>query len=201
MSEIQQTRYDHLLRRVAGLIGPGSKVGEAIGDLLPVLDVENTPGELLVLAGTRMGSGHINAVAAALDNQRAQLFNPADSGALVTVTRVSIASNTAQLIRIGPTFTALTTNNNTRAFSDTRLPTGPVTLAQLRNDGDPASSPVGGFLVFIQSLVPFTMESEKGLYVLAPGTGLQVSTTSINTTLTVAYMWRERPAEQSELQF
>ncbi len=45
--ELQQNRYDQLIRRVGGIIGPGSKVVEALGELFPVIDVENVPGELL----------------------------------------------------------------------------------------------------------------------------------------------------------
>ena len=52
MFEVQQNRWDQLIRRVSGSIGPGSRVSETLSELLPVMDVERVPGELLRLMGT-----------------------------------------------------------------------------------------------------------------------------------------------------
>jgi len=57
VTELQQNRYDQLLRRVGDLKGPGSKVNDVLQELFPTIDVENVPGELLFLMGTHIGLG------------------------------------------------------------------------------------------------------------------------------------------------
>jgi len=194
---IQQNRYDQLLRRVGGIIGPGSKVGAVVGDLFPMLDVERVPGELLALMGTHLAWGGTNQAGfAALTNQ-AQLFNPVDSGLLITVTRVDINSSSSQPIGMGVVTTFLTPVPNEH-FRDGRLgdtlPAGQLAI-NTAAAADPANQWVGRF----QSPDFFKLRDDNGLAVLSPGTGLQITSFTVNTTLQIAWMWRERPAEQSEL--
>lgn len=201
MSEIQQTRYDHLLRRVAGLIGPGSKVGDAITELLPTIDVENVPGELLALMGTRVALGHTTETGVAAVNQRSQLFNPEGSSTIITLTTLFVETANVQRIQFGLVDTALTTLSNVRAFRDSRLPLGPVTVGQIRTDTDAAIEPVGSFGFVAAVNESIAISDPNGVAVLSPGFGLQVTTATVNTNLIVGYLWRERPAEQSELSF
>ena len=39
MSQLQQSRYDQLLRRVGDLKGPGSKVNDVLHELFPMFDL------------------------------------------------------------------------------------------------------------------------------------------------------------------
>ncbi len=194
---LQQNRYDRLMRRVGGIIGPGSKVGAVIADLFPTLDVENVPAELLALMGTNLAWGGTNQAGfAALTNQ-AQLFNPVDSGFLITVTRVDINSSSSQPIGMGVVTVPLTPVPNEH-FRDGRLgdtlPVGSFGIATAAA-ADPTDQWVGRF----QSPDFFKIRDDNGIAVLSPGTGLQITSFTVNTTLQIAWMWRERPAEQSEL--
>ena len=86
MTELQQNRYDRLLRRVGGLIGAKSMVNDALGELFPMLEVENVPGELLALLGTQLGWCSASLGPSVGNFNHHQLFNPADSGVVITVT-------------------------------------------------------------------------------------------------------------------
>ena len=204
MSELQQNRYDRLIRRVGGIVGTGSQVSEVIHELFPMIDVEDVPAELLVLMGTRIALGQTDNAAVAANQQRSQLFNPAGSNAILTCTQISIRSSVAQAIRFGIVDVALTNLTNTRAFRDGRLPFGPAiisTVGEMRDDASAAAALVQAYLVFVPANESVVIKDDNSVAVLSPGTGLQVTTTTLNTSLTVGYLWRERPAEQSELNF
>ena len=125
MTQLQQNRYDQLLRRVADLKGPGSKVNDVLTELFPMIDVENPPAELLVLMGSRIAIGSINQPApGALLFEQHMLSNPVGSGAIITLLEcVTSCSNTNQRIGYGLTQntlagTALEAFTDGRAFPD-----------------------------------------------------------------------------------
>jgi len=194
---LQQNRYDQLLRRVGGIIGPGSKVGSVVTDLFPMIDVENVPAELYALMGTKMGWGGANQAAFAGLVNRVQLFNPAGSGLLVTVTRMDITSATGQNIAMGLVDTELT-NVPSEQLRDGRQFASPLPAAQLRIDTIAGAAPLNWRSQLLGGR-PFTILDKQGIAVLSPGTGLQLSAIAQNTNLITGWMWRERPAEQSEL--
>ena len=200
-SELQQNRYDQLIRRVGGIIGPGSKVSEAISELFPMIDVENVPGELLALMGTRMVLGNTNRGQQAAEHARGQLFNPADSGTIITLTTLSARSDSAQLIQMGIVDTPLVTLNVTRAARDSRWDLTSAVVGQMREDNDAALEPAASFVARIGTAESTIFQDPNGLAVLSPGFGFQVTTTVVNTRITLGFMWRERAAEQSELSF
>lgn len=198
MTEIQQSRYDQLLRRVCDLKGPGSKVNDALTELFPMIDVERVPGELLILSGTRicMGGGFLAGVAAQAIT--AQLFNPADSGKLITVTRVYASWLGTTTVRWGTTLTTLATPIGTERFRDTRLivPTAPSgEIHQL--------SRVALATGINQSRNPnnenFILDDQNGVAVLAPGTGFEIGNGVLDLDMHYGFNWRERVAEPSEL--
>jgi len=198
--EIQQTRYDRLLRRVGGIIGPGSKVGVALSELFPTIDVEQVPGELLALQGTILGYGAAVIVAGAGVFPKLQLFNPAGSGVLVAVTQMIINSNT------GGTFVwtldnfALTTATTFQRPRDSRFNILVPILAEVRTAADaPLGSIVGRGV--LEADVDRTISDRNTIAVLSPGNGLTVAHATAVTSLSVTFLWRERPAEQSELSF
>ena len=198
-NQIQQTRYDRLVRRLGGIIGPGSKVSEALSELFPVLELETLLAELAVLSGTALGHGNTARGGVAVLNQHSQVFNPADSGVIATVTYIAFSTDTTQNIVVGLVNALLADTADPERFRDGRLGLTPGTVCQVRTESIAASS--NATRIRIVDDVTFVLQSENGLFVLPPGFGCQVGTTTQNTTLRVSYMWRERPAEQSELNF
>ena len=200
MATIQQNRWDQLVRRVAGLIGPGSKVNNTIGDLFPMLDVENLPAELYLLSGTRISYGGVSITGAAGEFSRAQLFNPADSGVIATITSITLASAATQILRFSQVDVAETLNTLRQRSRDLRLTLATEPTCNIRSASEAAV--LGDVLLFrLLANTPFTLTDPNGIVVLAPGLGLTVSAGTVATNITVNFFWRERAAEQSELNF
>ena len=200
MAEIQQTRYDRLLRRVTGAIGPGSKVAEIITELFPMIDVERVPGELLKLGGTRLGFGGIALVGIVGDFPKIQLFNPADSGLLVTVSTIVMSVGTFAQVTLGVTPILFTNDPGINGERDLREGTLKRPTATIRTLSDTAGPP-NFFPMLLEARRPLTLNDENGLFILAPGTGVTVGATTGNTQMSVGFFWRERAAEVAELQF
>jgi len=200
VANINQNRWDQLVRRVAGLVGPGSKVNNTIGDLFPMLDVENLPGELYLLAGTRLGSGSAQQVGAAGEAPRVQVFNPADSGLIVTVTSVLIATSLTSQIRLVNTITPESTSVTAR-IRDLRLGTIRASTTQVRAASNAAVLAANGGEFRTDKHVMNQLLDPNGIVILAPGTGMTVTATALASTLTVTFYYRERVAEAAELLF
>ncbi len=199
-NELQQTRYDQLVRRVGGIIGPGSKVAEALPELFPMVDVERVPGELLVLGGTRIAMGSIEVSAGPAVAATIQLFNPVDSGFLVTISSAIISSGSGTQVRWNIETTPLTTLSTNRAFRDGRLSGVPRPVAQIRSVETAAATTRSGQMRMLAN-TPYRLEDPNGVAVLAPGTGLTIQDISLHQLLAVTLFWRERVALQSELSF
>lgn len=200
--EVQQNRWDQLVRRASGSIGPGSRVGETLSELFPVLDVENVPVELMLLSGWRLGMGTANLPASAADLNQIQLFNPEDSGHLVVPTHVLLhnAGTTRQFIESNFSTTALADNVGNVVFRDTRLGVASGTVTQVRTVQQPGGLP-SIWQVIVSPNENFILENLNGLCVLAPGTGYNWANTVINEQFAVSFLFRERVALESELQF
>jgi len=199
-SELQQNRYDRLIRRVGGIIGVGSKVSEVLTELFPMIDVEGDRGELQLISGTALGMGGQVKSGASGETAKIQLFNPVDSGKLITVTDIFIAADATQNIFLSRTTILLSSGVGTQLPRDTR---------QSLTD-----RPVGA--IFSESSVPFAdahmqirliasttfhMHATNDLMVLSPGNGMTVGSGIAQSTFRVSFLWRERAAEQSELNF
>ena len=200
MTELQQSRYDQLLRRVGDLKGPGSKVNDVLQELFPMLDVENLPAELYVLAGWQLGLGAHSLGPVAAESGRIQLFNPVGSGKIATVNRIGVRSSTGQRIRYARVSAALFSGIGTEVFRDTRLDLGSRPSCQIRADTTVALTDANG-MVQINADVEEYIDSSNDIFVLGPGSGAEVGTNTLNTSLTVTFFWRERVAEPSELNF
>lgn len=199
MGEIQQGRYDRLLRRTTAQVGPGSKVGNALEDLFPMLEVESVPAELLRAVGWKLGAGQTTRTPAAGLFSAIQLFNPADSQHLFTLTRMIITVGTATTVQMGPSFTALTRASIAGQQRDTRETVLSETVGLIQDEDSGAVANLTS--VFMQANTPFTLEDQNGIAVLAPGTGWRARTASIDVPLRIAFFWRERVAEPEELDF
>jgi len=198
VTELQQNRYDQLLRRVGDLKGPGSKVNDVLQELFPTLDVENVPGELLFLMGTRIGWAGTAKSPTAGKKSGIQLFNPSGSGYLVTISSVLLSSNGPGALLFGHSTTALATNTGIPRIRDTRVGVGPSGVAELRTSPD-AAGPIGGTMR-IENDVSFMLTDPNSITVLAPGSGMNVIG-AVDDSLNVTFFYRERIAEPSELTF
>ncbi len=196
--EVQQTRWDRIIRRTSGSIGPGSRVSETISELFPVVDVERVPGELLVLGGTRLVWQSTERPASAGVFSASQLQNPVDSGAIITCSRIDVVTDAASVLSMEITETFIGTPVP-GLFRDGRLgitreSTGKVSSADAVTTG-------GGLRLHLGASDQKTLEDANAVVTLGPGQALQVGTGTFNIRLTVNYWWREREALPSELQF
>ena len=200
MTEIQQGRYDALLRRVADLKGPGSKVNDVLEELFPMFDVENLPAELYRLANIDlcMGGGSTGAVAAQAG--RAQIFNPAGSGKILTVTRAGISTTVSHDNRWGRRDVAHTSHLSSQIFRDVRHPLGNLPTGQVRTQTSAALANANGVARGLGS-TPFEISDKNGLAVLTEGTGWEIGVDTVNVPIQFYFYWRERVAEPSEVNF
>ena len=197
--EVQQTRWDRTIRRVSGSIGPGSRVSETISELFPMIDVERVPGELLVLGGTGICSGGGTLKAEVAEVVSAQLFNPAGSNSLVTITKVYVAFLATANVRWGTTSVPRGTVISTQRFRDTRRIPPALPVAQVSQDSDVAlASGINQTRLIADTTLK--LEDENGVAVLAPGSGFEIGANVSENTIFYSFYWRERPAEESELQ-
>ena len=198
MTELQQNRYDRLIRRLGNLIGAKSMVNDVLGELFPMIDVENVPGELLALMATDLGWCSTRLAADLLNRNHHQLFNPADSNVLLVVTTVSMFSEEAAVeFRFSNFIGALTTLAGNERRRDTRAGTLAGLVAQQRTAQDLVSGGLD-YRILTPNAITETITDANGLAVLFPGTGLTITSQAINTPSTVSFMWRERVFEESE---
>jgi len=198
-TELQQNRYDQLIRRVGGIIGPESKVGEVIPELFPTIDLEDPPSELQILGGTRIafGGGFVGGVAAQAG--RFQIFNPPASGHLITVTSFNFTHGAvaSSIVRYGIVNVAIATVG-TQRFADTRGVFTALPVGAINQVSSVALAPATGQFL-LDDNTPGILQDRKGIFVLAPGTGLEVGMSVLNANAHCVFHWRERPALESEL--
>jgi len=200
VTEIQQNRWDQLVRRSANIVGGGSQVNDTLNELFPVLDVERVPGELLFLGGTRIAFGSARQLAVAARFSRVELFNPAGSRNLIAVTRAIISSTANTVIRWQLGSTQLGGDVGNSALRDTRTGVVVLPIGVVMNEDT-----AGGIAAFGQMLIladtPYTLEDENTIAVLFPGTGIQVVGAVANVEVNCTFYWRERVFEPSETNF
>lgn len=200
MTEIQQNRWDQLVRRAANIVGGGSQVNDTLNELFPVIDVERVPGELLFLSGMRLGMCSSRLLASAAENNHHQLFNPVGSGMLVVITQMLVGAVTAQRMRAAVVSGALVDAVGNEVLRDTRLGVGAAPVAQ--NRSDQSAGGLGAIMeFFVEQNKTLSLEDQNGLFVLFPGTGVQCTTTIVNTQTLVGWWWRERVFEPAEENF
>jgi len=199
-NQIQQNRYDGMLRRVGGIIGPGSKVSEVLSELFPVIDVEQVPGELLILAGTRTAHGGSTQGGVAAEAGKYQLFNPVDSGHIITITRIRFSCLVTTLHRWGRSSAVFAgTPVGTEELLDTRNDVTTTPVGQIRRLSV-ATLSNGSAIHRVLANTISDMHSENGVCVLSPGFGFEAGVNALNTSTECSIQWRERVAEASELE-
>jgi len=197
--EVQQTRWDRIVRRVTGSVGPGSRVSETISELMPVMDIERVPGELLILGGTQIVMGSSRAAAVALTFPYVTVLNPVDSGNILMISSVQLFSDANQLLALFITENVAPVAG-TQTIRDGRRSLAAQPIGQARVDNNLVAGGIRGGLR-LEAGTPFFWHDPNGLAVLSPGTQFQISGSIVNTSLEAGWLWRERPAEESELSF
>jgi len=199
--EVLTARWDQIIRRVTAGIGPGSRVSETLSELFPVMDVERVPGELLILGQTDICMGATPTTGAAAEFGSVQLFNPDDSGKIITVSSVIVSTSTSQRIR-GAFFPVggAGTQQNTERFRDKRRGETDQPTGQIRTRSIGAAV-ITVFECRVLTGTPFPFADENSFCVLSPGFGFEFQTTVAQTAITVTYLWRERVAVEAELRF
>jgi len=200
VTEIQQGRYDALLRRVADLKGPGSKVNDVLEELFPMFDVEKLPAELFRLANIDLCWGGAFVDATAAQAGRGQIFNPAGSGKILTVTQASMTTNVSSNIRWGRQDTVHTSLFSTQLFRDVRHPLGNLPTGQIRGQTSVALANATGQIGTLSNS-PFVLKDENDVMVLTEGTGFEIGTSALNAPMRFYFYWRERVVEPSEINF
>jgi len=196
--EVQQTRWDRIIRRVSGSIGPGSRVSETLSELFPMVDVEQVPGELLILGGTQLAFGGFSLAASVGEINKWQLVNPADSGNLVILEKVIYTSAANEEIRWDITSTLFGAAANTQRVLDVRIGVDQLPVARVNFDQAAGGTNLTG-IAAVTADVSFVLENENPIAILAPATAFQISGTTQNVASKIAFYWRERPALESEL--
>ena len=199
-NELQTARYDNLLRRAGGLLGPGSKVTETLSELFPVFEAENLPAELLFLGGWITGMNTAVGAATVGETSRLQVFNPLGSGKIAVLTDafLSIGSGTAIEInwQINETpFAGIVSGITRDTHAGFGVGTALATVAI--NTGN---TPQAGIILAPPSTT-FHFQMRNGIAILAPGSGVEFGTDLDNQRLTGTFIWRERIALPSELSF
>lgn len=196
MAELQFNRWDRLIRKIGNIVGARSIATTILEDVFPMLDMENTPPELMILAGKKLAWGTHLRPLEVLEFSSVQLFNPADSGMVAVVTKVLISTQATAVALVNKN-TPLTDSSGTRAFRDGRDVGTPV--MQIRSESSLVVES-GALITLVESNIAFDFDLQKsGLIVLTPGTGLQVQARTINFSLRANFMWYERVLESSEL--
>ncbi|KKL65375.1 hypothetical protein LCGC14_2155620 [marine sediment metagenome] len=111
MGRIQTARLENFIRRWASIKGGGSVLSETLGEVFPVLDLENLTLENLLPAGWIPFWGFVTVIGVAAQLQGASLINPADSSHIIVVDHISVRQTTSSSFNIGtslPLFTVVT---------------------------------------------------------------------------------------------
>jgi len=197
--DLQQARYDQLVRRVGGLYGGGSKVVEVLPEVFPVLELENTTPELLALSGWRTAWQSTERPASVGDTTRSQLSNPAGSNVIAAVTMLLISTDVVNVIGSAIETASIGGTPVRGLFRDARFGVPRSTALTVESvDGGTVG---GGLRLQIEALKQITLRDDNGIVVLTPGSRLTVGSLQFNVRLTVNYFWRERAAVDSEINF
>ncbi len=194
-NELQTARYDNLVRRLGGLLGPGSKVTETLSELFPVIETENLPAELLFLGGWITGMNTATQGATVGESSRLQVFNPAGSGKIAVLTDAYFDGDGGvihwQINETSfPVTTGITRDTHAGFSVGTALATGVLATG---------NTPQAGRFRVGSDGIHFFMEN--GIAVLAPGSGVEFGTQQDNVEFNGTFLWRERIALPSELSF
>ena len=199
MGRLQTARLENFIRRWGSIKGGGSILSETLGDVFPILDLENLTPENHLTAGWNLFCGQATVVGVAAQLAGLQLTQPAGRTSLVVVDKIIVNAELAQDITFGvnltPRASIINTNNkdtrNAQAFNANAIITGNANMGV---------AALGG-IIAVAAATDRELEAPNGLGVLGPGGSFSVVCATVNSDLTVTFFGRERQAEPSELSF
>lgn len=198
MGRLQTARLENFIRRWGSIKGGGSVLSETLGDVFPMLDLENLTPENQLVAGWQLFWAFATVIGVSAQLPGASIINPADSGNIVVVDSIIFRTEAAANITIGSSLPLFTPVGNV-VPRDTR---GPAFSGKARFG---ANSNVGaaenGLLLRTATAIDRQVEIPNSLAVLQPGTQLAIVSALVNIDLTVSFIGRARIAEPSELSF
>jgi len=198
MGRLQTARLENFIRRWGSIKGPGSVLSESLGDVFPILDLENLTPENFFPASWYpfFIFGSVVGVAAQLSGM--SLINPANSGNLVVVDAVNIRSQATGTVTVGMSLPLFTAVANVAQRDGRSAPfSGGARLGANANVG----AAENGMIFEIVAEVDRFLVLPHGVAVLSPGTQLAVVESAANSDMTISFSGRVRAAEPSELSF
>jgi len=198
MGRLQTARLENFIRRWGSIKGGGSVLSETLGDVFPILDLENLTPENQLTAGWFLFGGNTFATGGVGDQAGCQIANLAGSGNLVVIDKLLLFSQTSQPLTMGSSnalFSASAAPRN-RDLRTRNLLNG---MAQMGISTNAITEFFGDITVVAN--ITRELEVPNGIAVLPPGTQFSVATTNAATFLKVGFYGRARLAEPSELSF
>ena len=198
MGRIQTARLENFIRRWGSIKGPGSVLSETLGEVFPVLDLENLTPENQLPAGWTTFWGFVTVIGVAAQIAGASIINPDDSGQIAVIDGVIAARETTGAITIGSSLPLFTLAAGLRV-RDSRAAdiTGSMRIGANANVGAAAT----GLSIQTTAGIDRIIELPHALAVLIPGTQLEVVNSTVNDNITINFYGRVRTAESSELSF
>lgn len=198
MGRLQTGRLENLIRRWGSIKGGGSILSETLGDVFPVLDLENLPPELRFPAGISMISGGASVTGAVGKLGALGITNRPDSGMILTITKINVKTAAIQAISFGlRSFTSPVINARNMDSREAQNFNGSVAMFAT-TDG---TGSLGNFVLDTQAGIDREVTIPHGICVLAPNSAFQVTASITNTLLRVMFFGYVRLAEPSELSF
>lgn len=203
VNQIQGGRWDTFLRRLFP-IKDRSVAPVMASELVGQVMVQEWSTELYKLRGDNLAVALASRSAVAAEFAHVNIRNPNDSGNLVIIEQIWVATSSNMLISMAREGTSLVVGFSPVAtsFRDSRSGTATAigeTVATVNTLSDAAG--LGGTGVAVFPVLATTLTQLDFPLVLAPGSGLILRGNTVNITLRCCFIWRERVAEPSELIF
>jgi hypothetical protein len=200
-NEILAARYSQLIFKLFSMKSPATK--QVGGEIMPVIEVDNLPSELRLLANYRRWGIGVQLAASAANINLLQIRNPTGSNVLATMEKMTLGNAAAaeqSFFVVHKAFTTDQSGTQTPVPMDGRQAAGSsvciVTSAQI------TSNPVGSSF-WISAMAPNVSFDvilfEHQEITIAPGFAVQMFSGAVNVTSQFSIMWRERHTEPSEL--
>ena len=199
MGRLQTARLENFIRRWGSIKGPGSVLSETLGDVFPVLDLENLTPENLLPAGWFPIAGHATVTGGVAQLGGVQIANLANSGLIAVIDKFTIQGGASQQVTFGTNQAIFVAVAVTPRNRDTRAGSTFNAMLTLRTNVNSATEFFAQIAADASGYREFSAPS--GVAVLGPGSALTVVSTTQNVGLRVSFYGHVRIAEPSELSF
>jgi len=199
VARLQTARLENLVRRWGSIKSAGSVLSETLGDVFPVLDLENLTPENQLTAGWFLFQGQASVTGAVAGLAAVQVLNPAGSDVIVVIDKCKVNTTATRAIGFGTAVAPLTAAINTTT-RDTRAGQVFTGKALIRTSTD-ATGALGDLTIVPVANVDYDLDLPHGIAVLGPGGALTFVDSVVNSVLRVLFFGRARIAEPSELSF